>query len=118
MIEDLEEKSLQKWEDEEVFEATRFREVALILGLGASWRRSAGWKSSGRALYRPTKLHGSFLSQDLDAFGRQEPKMCATVKVTVPALTLHDSSPRLLEARINATLEALRVDSSTSYDVI
>lgn len=43
----------------------------------------------------------------LRPFGGQQPEMCVTVKVTVPALTLSDKSTRVIEAKINTTLEVL-----------
>ncbi|CAE7221103.1 unnamed protein product, partial [Symbiodinium sp. KB8] len=46
-------------------------------------------------------------SVGLRPFGGQQPEMCVTVKVTVPALTLSDKSTRVIEAKINTTLEVL-----------
>eukprot|EP00439_Symbiodinium_sp_Y106_P056007 s2229_g7.t2 len=74
-----EEKELEPWEDDEVFEA---------------------WGRKGAEDPEEDK-------DGLKPFGRQEPKMCVTVKVTIPALTVHDKSMRIIEAKINTTLEVL-----------
>ncbi|CAJ1351528.1 unnamed protein product [Effrenium voratum] len=74
-----EDAEVEPWEDSEVFE---------------EW----GHKGSDIADANP---------QDLDGFGRREPKMCVTVKVTVPALTVRDRSTRIIEAKLNTTLEVI-----------
>lgn len=81
MEEELEDEDaeLEPWEDSEVFEA---------------------WGHKG------ANLHDGD-DKDLDSFGRQEPKMCVTVKVTVPALTMRDQSTRVLEAKLNTTLQVI-----------
>ncbi|CAE7427739.1 unnamed protein product [Symbiodinium natans] len=72
-----EEKELEPWEDDDVFEA---------------------WGHKGAE---------SAEDGDLKPFGRQEPKMCVTVKVTIPALTVRDKSIRIIEAKVNTTLEVV-----------
>mmetsp|Transcript_13799 Transcript_13799/g.28907 ORF Transcript_13799/g.28907 Transcript_13799/m.28907 type:complete len:746 (+) Transcript_13799:40-2277(+) len=81
MEEELEDEDaeLEPWEDSEVFEA---------------------WGHKGANLNDGD-------DKDLDSFGRQEPKMCVTVKVTVPALTMRDQSTRVLEAKLNTTLQVI-----------
>mgnify|MGYP002803540442 FL=1 len=74
-----EDAELEPWEDSEVFEA---------------------WGHKGANLDDGD-------DKDLDAFGRQEPKMCVTVKVTVPALTMRDQSTRVIEAKLNTTLQVI-----------
>ncbi|CAE7647533.1 unnamed protein product, partial [Symbiodinium pilosum] len=65
-----------------------------------TWDDEKVWKAWDNKVQR--------LPQDgLRPFGDQLAEMCVTVKVTVPALTLSDKSSRVLETKINTTLEVI-----------
>eukprot|EP00913_Durusdinium_trenchii_P030430 g28505.t1 len=98
-----EEKDLEPWEDSEVFEAWGHK--------GAQLHDSDAEDGVSASDHPEPNLFATHVfsddREDLDSFGRQEPKMCVTVKVTVPALTMRDESTRLIEAKLNTTLQVI-----------
>ncbi|CAK8986647.1 unnamed protein product [Durusdinium trenchii] len=108
-----EEKDLEPWEDSEVFEAWGHKGAQLHDsdaedGVSASDHPEPNlfathvFSDDREVIHCVPRTTG-----DLDSFGRQEPKMCVTVKVTVPALTMRDESTRLIEAKLNTTLQVI-----------
>eukprot|EP00930_Biecheleria_cincta_P023047 TRINITY_DN166_c0_g1_i1.p1 TRINITY_DN166_c0_g1~~TRINITY_DN166_c0_g1_i1.p1 ORF type:complete len:961 (+),score=302.66 TRINITY_DN166_c0_g1_i1:30-2912(+) len=80
---------LQPLEKDDVFEA---------------WGGKVGKISDGDAL-------GDDKTSSLKPFGRAEPKMCVTVQVTLPKLTMEEKAAKTIILKINTTLE-LAVNAS------
>eukprot|EP00930_Biecheleria_cincta_P028958 TRINITY_DN20154_c0_g2_i1.p1 TRINITY_DN20154_c0_g2~~TRINITY_DN20154_c0_g2_i1.p1 ORF type:complete len:840 (+),score=281.39 TRINITY_DN20154_c0_g2_i1:45-2564(+) len=84
---DEEDEELKPWENDDMFEAWG--------GKGADLD-AAKLKNLGKDKKAP-----------LSPFGRAEPKMCVTVQVTLPQLTVEKNSTRVIESRVTAPLKVV-----------